>query len=155
LTEKEFLERLKGNIGQEIAALAGKAIQEAPDHGLCVEFGTTYATLKFVDAVSAESFNFGRIETDGKLTATGLFSQKCDGLEIPSDISKNYYDAVHKLTPELEVRPWPKDDKLLWLADANDDWPSAAPLLRNRKEWFKTIKVTVDRIRPLLAATGK
>jgi len=155
LTEKEFLEQLRENAGPEIATLAGKAIQEASDHGLSVKFGTDCATLKFEDTASEESFNFGRIETDGKLTATGLFSQKCDELKIPSTISKSFYNEIHNLTPESEVRPWPKNDRLLWLADANDDWPSATPLLRKYKQWFKSIKTTMDRIRPLLSKSRK
>jgi hypothetical protein len=149
-TEAEFLKLLGENAGDDIATLAEQAIKEAPEHGLYVKFGKVGPAFKFDDTASGESFTVGKIDKDGKLTQNGLFSQKCDVLKIPSDISKSYYDALKKLTPESEVRPWPSKEKLIWLSDSYGEWPSAAPLLRKRNEWFKTIEDTMMRIRPLL-----
>jgi hypothetical protein len=152
-TRETFLKTLRASAGDDIATLAEQMIEEVPEHGLYVEFVADGASFKFEDTFSTEIFNIGKVQTDGMLV-TGLFSQKCVALQIPKDIFTSYYNALRKLTPESEVRPWGKG-KWLWLADANDDWPSAAPLLRQRKQWFKTIRDTMDQIQPLLRGPRK
>jgi hypothetical protein len=156
LTETEFLKVLGDNAGQETAALAKQAIQEAADDGLNVGFGTIGAALKFEDEDSSEVFNLGNIGKDGKLQSNGLFCEKCVDLKIPRSIWQNYYDGLVALIPGSKRVPWPKRPELDWVADENgDDWPSATPLLRNRKKWFKIIKDMMAQIRPLLSKPSK
>jgi hypothetical protein len=152
LTETEFLKVLGDNAGPEIAALAKQAIEEAPAHGLYVHLLKTGAALRFEDNDSTEVFNFGSIGKDGKLQYNGLLAEECSDLKIPRSIWQSYYDALVALIPGSKRVPFPTNPELDWVADENgNDWPSATPLLRNRKQWFKIIKDTVAQIRPLLA----
>jgi hypothetical protein len=157
LTLKLFLDELRKNAGDELAMLAEQTIHEAPTHGLDVDFGSGGAMLKFVDEDSSEFFNFGQIWKDGTLHVS-RFSQKVVMLKLPTAICKDYYDALITLIPESKSLPFEQkgiDGEMAWLADANGNWPQAMPLLRNRKQWFKAIEDTVDRLRPLLAKLNK
>ena len=157
LTLALFLDELRKNGGDELAALAEQTIQEARAHGLEENLGGGGAMLKFEDEVSSESFNLGQIRKDGTLN-TGRFSQKCVRLKIPRNIWLLYYDSLVKLIPGSKWLPWKEkstDGELAWVADANGNWPKAEPLLRNREQWFKIIEDTMDRIRPFLANASK
>jgi hypothetical protein len=156
LTEAECLKVLGDNAGPEIAALAKQAIEEAPAHGMYVHLLKTGAALRFEDDDSSEVFNFGSIGKDGKLQYNGLLAEECLDLKIPRSIWQSYYDALVALIPDSRRAPFPTNPELDWVADENgDDWPSAIPLLRNRKQWFKIIKDTMAQIRPLLARPSK
>ncbi|PYT63735.1 MAG: hypothetical protein DMG35_03015 [Acidobacteria bacterium] len=157
LTLALFLDELRKNAGEDLAALAEQTIQEAPTHGLYFNFRIASAILKFEDEDSSETFNFGEIRSDGTLHS-GHFSLKCVRLKIPRNIWLPYYDSLAKLIPGSKWLPYEQkevDGKMAWLADANGNWPSAAPLLRNREQWFKIIEDAVARIRPLLADASK
>ena len=157
LTLTLFLDELRNNEGDELVTLAEQMIHEAPAHGLDVDLGSGGAMLKFEDEDTSESFNFGQIRKDGTLH-TGRFSEKCVRLKIPRNIWLPYYDSLVKLIPGSKWLPFQQkgiDGNMAWVADANGNWPSAAPLLRNREQWFKTIEDTVDRIRPLLPNASK
>jgi len=156
LTLNLFLDELRKNSGDELALLAEQTIQEAPAHGLYVHLLKTGAAIRFEDEDSSEVFIFGNIGKDGKLQSYGLICEECVDLKIPRKIWESYYDAVVALIPGSKSVPWPKQPGLDWVADENgDDWPSAAPLLRNREQWFKVIEDTVDQIRPLLTKASK
>ncbi len=154
LTLTLFLDELRKNAGDDLAALAEQTIQEAPTHGLYFNFRIASAILKFEDEDSSETFNFGEIWSDGTLHS-GRFGWKAVKLKMPRSIWLPYYDALVKLIPGSKWLPFEQkgiDGKMAWVADANGNWPSAAPLLRNREQWFKIIEDTIDRIRPLLAS---
>jgi len=147
------LDDLREYAGDELAILAEQTIQEGPVHGLDVDFGIAGAIIKFENEESSEFFNFGEIRKDGTFRS-GYFSLKCVRLKIPTKIWQSYYDALVKLIPESKWLPYEQkgiDGKMAWVSDANGNWPSAVPLLRNRKQWFKTIEEMIDRIRPFLA----
>jgi hypothetical protein len=157
LTLTLFLDELRKNAGDELAALTERTIQEAPAHGLDVDLGAGGAMLKFEDEDSSEFFNFGQIWKDGTLKS-GRFSQKCVKLKIPEKIWQSYYDALVRLIPGSRRHPWREkstEGELAYVGDADGYELSAAPLLRKREEWFKIIEDTMDRIRPLLATPRK
>lgn len=149
LTLKLFLDEVQKNAGAEVAKLAEQTIEEAPAHGLEIELGISGAMLKFVDEDSSESFNFGRITKDGTLKSR-RFSEKCVRLKLPTSIWENYYDALARLIPGWKRVPWREkstDGELARIVDADGNDPPAAPLLRNRDQWFKTIEDAIDGIR--------
>jgi hypothetical protein len=153
LTLKLFLDELRKNVGDEVATLAEQTIQEAPAHGLEVDLGSGGAMIKLEDDESSVFFNFGQIWKDGTLHVS-RFSEKVVMLNMPTSIWQSYYDALITLVPGAKCLPFEEkgvEGKMAWLADANGNWPSATPLLRNRKQWFKIIEETIDRMRPLLA----
>lgn len=157
LTLTLFLDELRKNVGDELAVLAEKTIQEAPAHGLEIAFGSGGAIFKFEDEDSSKFFNFGQITRDG-LLRSGRFSEKFVRSGMPSSIWQHYYDGLVGLIPGSKQIRWAEkstNGEMAYVGDADGKEPSVAPLLRNREQWFKIIEDTINQIRPLLAEPGQ
>jgi hypothetical protein len=73
---------------------------------------------------------------------------------LPQEIWQRYYEVIVRLKPasrRLPLRQKGINGEFEWIASSDGDYPTVAPLLRNREQWFAAIDNAVDLIRSELA----
>ena len=151
ISPEEFFASIK-DISDETLKLTKEVLEEAPKHGLEVEWRPNGPILKYFREVEGKlkDFNFGQLDPYGRLAYSGWLSAKCGRLELPNSIWENYYKTVASLIPDATIFKHVIDDE-----DNIDEWAivtvdgedvSAESLLKNKAKWFQAIDETITRI---------
>jgi hypothetical protein len=158
ITPEAFYKQLAQVGAPDLVAFARWVVDNAPAHGLSVTWGTSGPLLKFAHEKHAESpFMFGQLDKSGVLgQRQSAVLRRCEELQVPVEIIRDYLKAVAALIPGACVKtfPLPGGDVKELIVSGEDagpvDWPPLAPLLLHKEEWFAAIDRAILRIREVL-----
>ncbi len=155
ISRKEFLEELKKNTNEKIAALAERALDEADSHDLTVAWGNAGAIFKYEDPDTGHEFTFGQFNRSGYLSGTWRLYHRLNRLKLPHDVADDYLNRLQNLIPnskpiQRKTKRGPR--RILSMGSRpKKDAPPLEMLLERQDEWFEIIDETIDRLRDLLA----
>ena len=158
IAAEEYYQELDRVGGPDLVAFARWVVDNAPAHGLNVEWGSAGPLLKFAHEKHPHlPFTIGQLNKSGVLSQrqTAIL-RRCEELHIPTEVIRDYLKAVAALIPGACVKTFPLpggDVKELLVAgeDAGPaGWPALAPLVLHKEEWFAVIDRMIARIRTVL-----
>jgi len=158
ITPEAFYQQLAQVGSPDLVAFARWVVENAPAHGLSVTWGIAGPLLTFAHEKHPFSpFMFGQLDRSGVLCQRqSALRRRCEDLRVPVEVIHDYLAAVAALIPGSSVKTFPLaggDVKELIVSseDAGPvDWPSLAPLILHKEEWFAAIDRAVVRIRQVL-----
>jgi len=156
LTEEDFFKALAAT-DAGAADLTRIFLGEAPEHRLRVHWQSNGPTLKYATELEGEvvEFNFGQFTGDATLAYSNWLSAKCNRLELPQSIWKEYYETLVRLIPGSRMKEGREKDvsgSYVFLEDQNSDEPDVRPLLRKRDAWWQAIDEVIERLEKAIAA---
>ena len=123
-------------------------MQDAPTHGLFVDWKQNGPLLKYADEARETFFTLGGFDWWGQFSQTGRFSRRCLEEELPDAIWQTYFDQIRALVPQSGTKAF----KLATGATgAEITYPDAADplaaLATHEQQWWAAIDAATEAVR--------
>lgn len=147
ITEEEFFRKLGEEVEPPEVEFVRRALRQAADHRLTVEWKQSGPLLKYFDYEHDVFFTLGGFDRWGSFEHVTRFWERCKELELPDGIWKDYFDTLVRLIPGASRRracskagnEW---EEILYTDDAE---PLRA-LMAKEPEWWAAIDKAVTRV---------
>ena len=149
MTDELFFTELSKEVTPDAVTFARWMIEHASEHRLEVQWMMAGPVFKYVDSDHDVFFTLGQFDRYGNICELGRFPARCEKLDLPEDIWKDYLDETASLIPTASRKHFvaksgnSEYDDVIW----DDDVKPLESLAGKQAEWLAAIDKAISSIR--------